>query len=110
MCALPHLASHILGAILRRLRSDWQDKYDIAPCLAETVRVPRLTDTDSSGDALQPPREWLTRQRTGSERHGSETSSRCSPGAAIGNGNQVVGHKLIADKSASMRSHPDSIA
>jgi|ERR1700675_3829010 hypothetical protein len=68
MCALPHLASHILGAILRRLRSDWQDKYDIAPCLAETVRVPRLTDTDSSGDALQPPREWLTRQRTGSER------------------------------------------
>ena len=33
---VPHLASHILGIILRRLRSDWQHKYDIAPCLAET--------------------------------------------------------------------------
>jgi hypothetical protein len=33
---VPHLASHILGAILRRLPSDWQRKYNIAPCLAET--------------------------------------------------------------------------
>ena len=33
---VPHLASHILGTILRRLRSDWQRKYHIAPCLAET--------------------------------------------------------------------------
>jgi hypothetical protein len=33
---VPHLASHILGTILRRLRCDWQRKYDIAPCLAET--------------------------------------------------------------------------
>jgi len=33
---VPHLASHILGTILRRLRSDWQRKYYIAPCLAET--------------------------------------------------------------------------
>ena len=24
--------SHILGTILRRLRSDWQRKYHIAPC------------------------------------------------------------------------------
>jgi hypothetical protein len=31
-----HLASHILGIILRRLRCDWQSKYQIAPCLAET--------------------------------------------------------------------------
>jgi len=30
--------------------------------------------------------------------NGSETSSRCPPGAAIGNGNQVVGHKLIAEQ------------
>jgi hypothetical protein len=30
---VPHLASHILGTILRRLRSDWQRKYHIAPCL-----------------------------------------------------------------------------
>jgi hypothetical protein len=33
---VPHLASHILGVILRRLRCDWQSKYQIAPCLAET--------------------------------------------------------------------------
>jgi hypothetical protein len=33
---VPHLASHILGTILRRLRSDWQRKYHLAPCLAET--------------------------------------------------------------------------
>ena len=33
---VPHLASHILGTLLRRLRSDWQRKYHIAPCLAET--------------------------------------------------------------------------
>ena len=33
---VPHLASHILGTILRRLRCDWQRKYHIGPCLAET--------------------------------------------------------------------------
>src|ERR1700722_15084813 len=33
---VPHLASHILGTILRRLRGDWQRKYHLAPCLAET--------------------------------------------------------------------------
>jgi hypothetical protein len=33
---VPHLASHILGTVLRRLRTDWQRKYAIAPCLAET--------------------------------------------------------------------------
>jgi hypothetical protein len=33
---VPHLASHILGLTLRRLRSDWQRKYNLAPCLAET--------------------------------------------------------------------------
>jgi hypothetical protein len=33
---VPHLASHILGTILRRLSSDWQRKYCVAPCLAET--------------------------------------------------------------------------
>jgi hypothetical protein len=33
---VPHLASHILGLILRRLRRDWQSKYQIVPCLAET--------------------------------------------------------------------------
>lgn len=33
---VPHLASHILGAILRRLRADWLRKYGCQPCLAET--------------------------------------------------------------------------
>jgi hypothetical protein len=33
---VPHLASHILGTILRRLSLDWQRKYALAPCLAET--------------------------------------------------------------------------
>ena len=33
---VPHLASHILGLVLRRLRCDWQRKYNLLPCLAET--------------------------------------------------------------------------
>jgi hypothetical protein len=32
----PHLASHILGRLLRRLPEDWRSKYAIEPCLAET--------------------------------------------------------------------------
>jgi hypothetical protein len=32
----PHLASHILGRLLRRLPRDWERKYAIAPVLAET--------------------------------------------------------------------------
>jgi len=41
---VPHLASHILGTILRRLSLDWQRKYAIAPCLAETfVQRDRFT-------------------------------------------------------------------
>lgn len=31
-----HLASHVLGRLLRRLAVDWQRKYALAPCLAET--------------------------------------------------------------------------
>ena len=33
---VPHLASHILGLIARRLRADWRSKYACEPCLAET--------------------------------------------------------------------------
>jgi hypothetical protein len=33
---VPHLASHILGRLLRRLPRDWQAKYARAPYLAET--------------------------------------------------------------------------
>jgi hypothetical protein len=32
----PHLASHILGRLLRRVRQDWLRKYTLAPALAET--------------------------------------------------------------------------
>ena len=39
-----HLASHILALILRRLRFDWQRKYNLIPCLAETfVERPRFS-------------------------------------------------------------------
>jgi len=31
-----HLASHLLGLLLRRLRADWQRKYHVAPVLVET--------------------------------------------------------------------------
>jgi hypothetical protein len=31
-----HLASHILGLILRRLAQDWRRKYRLEPCLVET--------------------------------------------------------------------------
>jgi len=33
---VPHLASHILALVLRRLREDWQRKYAISPVLAES--------------------------------------------------------------------------
>ena len=33
---IPHLASHILGASLRRLRQDWVTKYGHGLCLVET--------------------------------------------------------------------------
>lgn len=33
---VPHLASHILGRILRRLSDDWQNKYGHPVCLVET--------------------------------------------------------------------------
>lgn len=33
---VPHLASHVLGRLLRRLQGDWERKYAIRPCLAET--------------------------------------------------------------------------
>jgi Domain of unknown function (DUF4338) len=41
---VPHLASHLLALIVRRLRSDWQRKYNLLPCLAETfVERPRFS-------------------------------------------------------------------
>lgn len=33
---VPHLASHVLGLVLRRLRADWQARYGYQPLLVET--------------------------------------------------------------------------
>lgn len=33
---VPHLASHVLGCLVRRLAADWQAKYGQQPVLAET--------------------------------------------------------------------------
>lgn len=43
---VPHLASHLLGAVTRRLRSDWVARYAYAPVLVETfVEVGRHAGT-----------------------------------------------------------------
>ena len=33
---VPHLASHVLGLALRRVRGDWRARYGYEPCLVET--------------------------------------------------------------------------
>lgn len=43
---VPHLASHLLGAVTRRLRDDWQARYGYKPLLVETfVEVGRHAGT-----------------------------------------------------------------
>ena len=43
---IPHLASHLLGSITRRLRDDWQARYSYQPLLVETfVEVGRHAGT-----------------------------------------------------------------
>lgn len=43
---VPHLASHVLGLALRRLRSDWRRRYGYEPALVETfVEVDRFAGT-----------------------------------------------------------------
>lgn len=37
---IPHLASHALGLVSRRLRSDWLERYGYAPVLLETFVTP----------------------------------------------------------------------
>jgi hypothetical protein len=51
---VPHLASHILGTILRRLPSDWQRKYNTAPCLAET-----FVERERFGGVCYRAANWL---------------------------------------------------
>jgi hypothetical protein len=33
---VPHLASHVLGLVARRIRADWQERYGFSPVLMET--------------------------------------------------------------------------
>jgi hypothetical protein len=33
---VPHLASHVLGLVLRRVAGDWQERYGVRPVLVET--------------------------------------------------------------------------
>ena len=43
---VPHLASHVLGKVLRRLQRDWQSRYGREPLLVETfVEQSRFTGT-----------------------------------------------------------------
>jgi len=60
-----HLASHILGLILKRLGADWQRKYKLAPCLAETfVERERF-----SGTCYRAANWQLVGQTRGRTRH-----------------------------------------
>jgi hypothetical protein len=62
---VPHLASHILGLILRRLCWDWQRKYNLIPCLAESfVERPRF-----SGACYRAANWLLVGQSCGRSRH-----------------------------------------
>src|SRR4029434_10297447 len=43
---VPHLASHVLGLALRRLRSDWRQRYGYEPLLVENfIGACRLSGT-----------------------------------------------------------------
>jgi hypothetical protein len=42
---IPHLASHVLGLVTRRLRADWQKRYGYAPVLFETFVTPPYQGT-----------------------------------------------------------------
>lgn len=62
---IAHLASHILGTILRRLGSDWQHKYHLAPCLAET-----FVERERFGGICYRAANWLrVGQTCGRSRH-----------------------------------------
>jgi hypothetical protein len=69
---VPHLASHILGLMLRRLRADWQRKYQLAPCLAESfVERERF-----SGVCYRAANWLLVGQTCGRSRHDRDHTVR----------------------------------
>ena len=69
---VPHLASHILGTLLRRVRADWQRKYHVAPCLAET-----FVERERFGGVCYRAANWLrVGQTCGRSRHDRDHTLR----------------------------------
>lgn len=69
---VPHLASHILGTLLRRVRADWQRKYYVAPCLAET-----FVERERFGGVCYRAANWLrVGQTCGRSRHDRDHTLR----------------------------------
>ena len=69
---VPHLASHILGTLLRRVRADWQRKYQVAPCLAET-----FVERERFGGVCYRAANWLrVGQSCGRSRHDRDHTLR----------------------------------
>jgi len=65
-----HLASHILGLLLRRLALDWRHKYQLEPCLVETF-VERERFSGTSYRAANWLRVGQSCGRTRYDRHHS---------------------------------------
>lgn len=65
---VPHLASHILGLLARRLRGDWQEKYGHAVVLVET-----FIEEERFGGTCYKAANWIvvgrTKGRSRQDRH-----------------------------------------
>lgn len=68
--AVPHLASHVLGLIVRRIRADWQTKYGHSVCALETF-VDRGRFRGTCYRAANWLRVGATRGRTRNDREHS---------------------------------------
>src|SRR5208337_3102499 len=76
---VPHLASHILGTILRRLRCDWQRKYHLAPCLRLSEMAPEVEALRAQNTSLHRQLEVKTK-RIAELREALEAArARCAP-------------------------------
>ena len=71
---IPHLASHLLGRIARRISSDWQELYGHPLCLLET-----FVDTERFGGACYRAANWIRVGRSNGRGTKAPTSERtCS--------------------------------
>jgi hypothetical protein len=94
---IPHLASRVLGAILRRLSRDWQDRYQHPLYLAETfVDESRFRGTcyQASNWVRLGLTQGFSRQGRGYRRHGTPKA--------------VWVYPLCADPSRRLRGEPPS--